>query len=354
MKISSLYYTHKPGGFCKRLYRLLNALSERGHQVTYYCLDKPPADILSPKIKWRKIPFLLKSRSGLVFWIIFGLWTPVYLLFAGNARWVVFSPFYACLLGLKKISSGDTIVSFIRSKLTPNYEYRLANLLDRLFSRLCFYLSNKVILQTESNRQLAINSGCDASKTSILPNDVERLQIKENAGLNGNLKFVTAGVFNKNKNLSLLIDCWKVLESRKHNLKYMPQLSIAGLSKNKVSIQDLPAGIEWHGWHGNFKDILLNHNVYIHPSLHEGMPNSVLEAMSQGLAILLADTSELRELAGYESMLFDPYDSEALAGKIESLVNHPNQFKDLLVKTNERARYFNFDWEQKACNVCTN
>ena len=42
MKVLSVYYTHKPGGFCKRLYRLLNAMQNSGHEVHYLCLDAPP------------------------------------------------------------------------------------------------------------------------------------------------------------------------------------------------------------------------------------------------------------------------------------------------------------------------
>ncbi|MDZ4785063.1 MAG: hypothetical protein SGJ02_03190, partial [bacterium] len=68
MRVASVYYTHKPGGFCKRLYRLLNVLAEAQHQVTYFTLDQPPPSSLSTNINIRIIPFPFQDRSGLLFW----------------------------------------------------------------------------------------------------------------------------------------------------------------------------------------------------------------------------------------------------------------------------------------------
>src|SRR5262245_24794494 len=102
MRIYSLYYTHKPGGFCRRLYRLLNALAKAGHEVTYFTLDAPPAGALNPAIAVSILPFLFRRRHGLLFWLLFSSYLPVFCFWKARKRspdrWVVFGPYYAAIL----------------------------------------------------------------------------------------------------------------------------------------------------------------------------------------------------------------------------------------------------------------
>ena len=122
MKIYSLYYTHKPGGFCKRLYRLLNALAVDGHQVTYLSLDKPPPS-LALNVNWYQIPFPIKVRSGFLFWSLFSIWATLFCLWISfcqgqAARWIIFSPYYASILAPSRLLLGNPLICFIRSKLS--------------------------------------------------------------------------------------------------------------------------------------------------------------------------------------------------------------------------------------------
>ena len=118
MRILAAYYTHKPGGFCRRLYRLLNALAAAGHEVIYLSLD-PNLARLSSKVRAEKIPFPLSSRRGLIFWACFTLWLPIYLgwraLWLKPDRLLAFGSYYSRAFRFAKHVSKAELVLFVRS-----------------------------------------------------------------------------------------------------------------------------------------------------------------------------------------------------------------------------------------------
>jgi glycosyltransferase involved in cell wall biosynthesis len=66
--------------------------------------------------------------------------------------------------------------------------------------------------------------------------------------------------------------------------------------------------------------------LYVNCSVHEGMSNSVLEAIQQGTPILLSDIEANRDLGLPEAFYFDPTSPADLARRIESALGHPSDF----------------------------
>jgi glycosyltransferase involved in cell wall biosynthesis len=76
-------------------------------------------------------------------------------------------------------------------------------------------------------------------------------------------------------------------------------------------------------------------DVFILPSLAEGTPNSVIEAMSHGLPIIASDVGGIPELLSDDSgILVPPGDDEALAQAMERLASDP----DLRARMGRAAR----------------
>jgi glycosyltransferase involved in cell wall biosynthesis len=61
--------------------------------------------------------------------------------------------------------------------------------------------------------------------------------------------------------------------------------------------------------------------MFIFPSWHEGFGLPALEAMHCGRAVIAANTSSLPEVIGREDALFDPFDLDAMAEKMERVLN---------------------------------
>jgi len=87
-------------------------------------------------------------------------------------------------------------------------------------------------------------------------------------------------------------------------------------------------------------------DVFVLPSLNEGMSNSLLEAMASGLAIIATDTGGVRELLEQDALLIEKNSSSSVANAIAKLYSQP----ELLTKKkiNSRRRAENYSWSKVA------
>jgi glycosyltransferase involved in cell wall biosynthesis len=72
--------------------------------------------------------------------------------------------------------------------------------------------------------------------------------------------------------------------------------------------------------------LLDRHALYVMCSIHEGMSNSVMEAIQQRIPIILSDIEANRDLALPDHFYFDPNDPVALAEKISTALADPGRF----------------------------
>jgi glycosyltransferase involved in cell wall biosynthesis len=79
----------------------------------------------------------------------------------------------------------------------------------------------------------------------------------------------------------------------------------------------LPAGAAVHGW-------LDQLDIYAQPSLTEGLPRALIEAMSRGLPAVASNVGGIPELLGAD-YLFQPDDPVALADRLKTLIISPSR-----------------------------
>ncbi len=363
MRIISVYYTHKPGGFCKRLYRLLGALAERGHDVTYYTLDRPP-NSLSSKVRIAYIPFPFLFRRGLLFWGLFTIWCPLYLMLKARQnrpeRILVFGAYYGFMCALLRKTSSAKLVLFLRSlvfkidKITgkPLPIRLLAARVEKAGMR----RADKLVLMTESMKaELEPFLNGKLPTYSILPNEVparsvqsEALPAQFQSLLNQHQKdylLLCSGVLDERKNIAFLIEVFEKLRDKPL------VLLIAGDGPLLAKLKSMTAGLKIYflGWQTNMSGILQHVDLVLHPSLHEGVPNSILEALAADLPVLASDIPEHRELLVENSLLFDLQDPQGLAAYLSALGDP--QLEELRQCCAKRRRELSFDWEQKACDL---
>tara|TARA_R110001583_G_scaffold149372_1_gene301447 strand:+ start:4049 stop:7822 length:3774 start_codon:yes stop_codon:yes gene_type:complete len=92
--------------------------------------------------------------------------------------------------------------------------------------------------------------------------------------------------------------------------------------------------------------------LYVFPSWHEGFGLPAVEAMACGAPVIGANTSSLPEVIGLDEALFDPFDFNSIANKIElSLTNEV--FRNRLSENGlRRAKSFSWDFTaNKAISV---
>lgn len=338
MRVLSLYYTHKEGGFCKRLYRLLNALSARGHEVVFLSLDQPHAS-LSTSVSFKRIPFPLKRRSSLLFWFLFIFWVPFVACYSVAKikpnKVVVFSPFYSAIFFIARIFTSVPIILFVRSRLIKKgeagyYNFFISNI-SAGFDRLGLLLASRVVCMTRSMAE-DVSALCSKDKIKILPNDVvfrekgpisgaflacvpQELKSKLNSKT---LKIVSVGRFDQKKNTQFIVDAMAQAKSANCFLLLLGDGPLREKIESHIKSLGL-SNVHCAGWVKNPADILSDANLFVHPSLHEGMPNALLEAMGNRVAVLVSKIPELIEIVESSELAFDASDPSDLAKRIVAL-----------------------------------
>ena len=150
---------------------------------------------------------------------------------------------------------------------------------------------------------------------------------------NSELRLLAVGRVCPEKNLLNLIAALRCFH-RKHG--YVPELSWAGKKdtsdggqRNVAQVDELLRSLpeisaRWH-WLGEQLDmpsLLREHDVLIHASLYEGLPNAACEALAAGLPVLISDVCDHPQLVadGERGFLFNPNDPLSIAGSIEKAV----------------------------------
>ncbi|HEX6533142.1 MAG TPA: glycosyltransferase family 4 protein [Gemmatimonadaceae bacterium] len=93
------------------------------------------------------------------------------------------------------------------------------------------------------------------------------------------------------------------------------------------------------GFRSDVPDILAAGDVFVMPSLSEGLPLALVEAMSMALPIIASDVGGIPEVVSRaeEALLVPPGDAEALAGAIRDLLAHPEHRRALGDAARRRA-----------------
>jgi glycosyltransferase involved in cell wall biosynthesis len=154
---------------------------------------------------------------------------------------------------------------------------------------------HKVIIFSQIQRDLLIKLGVPAENVVVIPNGVDEQKYSPGSSnfkdrLNTKHLFVYQGRIAKEKNVEALLKAWKYSQMGNDC-----QLLIVGDGPLKASLElyyGKEHNILWFGFIPEEErriDILRSTDVFILPSLVEGLSLSLLEAMSCGVACLATD-----------------------------------------------------------------
>lgn len=189
-------------------------------------------------------------------------------------------------------------------------------------------------------------------KTCFIPNGVNRPQIRnaelinEKFGLSKDSYILFLGRLVPEKGITYLIEAFKKTATDK-------KLVIAGGSSDTddflCELNDLAQEDERIVFTGFVQGRLLeelysNAYVYVLPSDLEGMPLSLLEAMSYGNCCLTSDIAECAEVVEDKAFLFKKSNVEDLQEKLQYACDNPNEVKRLKeMASNYICRKYNWN-----------
>lgn len=109
--------------------------------------------------------------------------------------------------------------------------------------------------------------------------------------------------------------------------------------------------VSWHGWldKEGVRRLYRQSDCFLNPSLYEGMPNTVLEAMASGLPVIASDIGGNNALVqdGHTGILFNLAAPAALAAAMAKITRDPELRRRMGARGRERVGK-NFSWENVA------
>jgi glycosyltransferase involved in cell wall biosynthesis len=366
MNVLGIYYKHKPGGFCKRLYRSYEAFAQAGHKVHYISTEVLPVCQKSIVPHVMKLPF--KDANSVLFWFAFTLYAMFYVCYLTRKLNIgtvfVMGSYYAFVNGLNKMLNKATLVTYLHARDT-DYSRLIARpspliRLQAFYEYISFSICD-VILTINSTMKKDLERTYPRSKIEVLPNNVELPELsgsdfrREIRAAAGTFLIATAGVFTKGKNIDLLIKAFFRAQLDDTLLIIVGDISTRDLHEKKrletlVESLGISDRVIFTGWRTDACDIVNSTDLFVLPSLSEGCPLSLLEALGLGVSCLGSRIPEIREILYYEELLFDPMNEEDLTQRLLSC----RDSKTLALcreLCEERRAIYAFEWHTRFINT---
>lgn len=149
---------------------------------------------------------------------------------------------------------------------------------------------------------------------------------------------LAAGRLAPQKGFGTLIDA----AARWRDVRPEPLLVIAGTGPLAASLagraSDLGVGVLFLGWRDDVTALLAAADVFVLPSMWEGQPLILQEALRAGRPVVASDVGGVRDLAGDEAaLLVPPADPAALAAAVLRVLGDPALAKDMSAAAALRA-----------------
>lgn len=93
-------------------------------------------------------------------------------------------------------------------------------------------------------------------------------------------------------------------------------------------------------------------SAFVYPSLAEGFPTPVIEAMACGAPVVASNRSSIPEVTGSAAELCDPTDPAAIGGALAKVLRDPDLAADLRRLGTRRAQEFTWDRTVKETLAC--
>ncbi|MCM8542596.1 MAG: glycosyltransferase family 4 protein [Lentisphaeraceae bacterium] len=256
----------------------------------------------------------------------------------------------------------------VQKMTSINYGVRIDPKTERKISKTLKYMKRLVALTpsiaenyTElgvgAERIVEISNGIDLEQFSI---DVDRNVLRRKLGVeNDELLLLTTGRYHIKKGYEVIPEALRILLDKGIKIKWVvigKKLQAIQHLIDKFAVKENLIIVDEISIDSLDRDTLLpclellkfykSADLYVLPSLIEGMSNAMLEAFGADLPVITTDSPGCRDLIkdGHNGLLAEPDHPVSLAGKIESYVSDKD-LQELLI-SNIISLKQQYDWKQ--------
>jgi glycosyltransferase involved in cell wall biosynthesis len=232
---------------------------------------------------------------------------------------------------LVRALSGVPYVVALRGGDVPGSEPELDSLHRWLSPLRRWVLRGASAVVANSNGLKALSERADPITVGVVPNGVDTSAFSNvRSGRHPPYRFLFVGRLNPQKNVPLLLSAAGVLR-RSSSASFRVAILGDGPLAAELHAQARSLGVDgivdWEPWveRGKMPERYATADCLVNPSLNEGMPNAVLEAMACGLPVIASEAAGHTDLVEHEvtGLLFRSGDVSALASAMQRLLEQP-------------------------------
>ena len=188
-----------------------------------------------------------------------------------------------------------------------------------------------VVANSEGLKDLALKSSPD-QEISVIYNAIDISEFRPDlneANSNGETKVVCVSRLIERKGIRFLIEAIGKLKDRDVKLILVGEGNQEEELKKLAVDSRISDRVDFKGYmdHDSIADLYRTSDVFVLPSLNEGMSNALLEAMASGLPVIVTDTGGTSELIDGNGVVVPMSDSNAIAEAIREFMDNPDTRK---------------------------
>jgi glycosyltransferase involved in cell wall biosynthesis len=143
------------------------------------------------------------------------------------------------------------------------------------------------------------------------------------------------------KNVETLLTAFHILQAKRSNVR----LIIVGEGPERPNLENqsqqlgIDDRVEFMGFKDNAVACLKDFNVFVLPSLSEGIPRCIMEAMSASVPVVASDIPGNRNLISHRDtgLLYTPGDSKALSELLMYIMDNPTEAAEMALNGNRKV-----------------
>jgi len=206
-----------------------------------------------------------------------------------------------------------------------------------IFLELNFYRRFPVVVGvSEAIRTVLVESGVDAGRTIVIRNGVEVIDLADKASRrndtrralgisNDDFLVINTGRLTAQKSQKTIVEAATRLVNNGLPLRVfiVGEGELASDLEREIRAAGVENSVTLTGFRRDITDLLLASDLFVLPSLDEGMPMSLIEAASAALPVIVTPVGDIPKLInqGESGLIVPPQDPQALSEAIRTVHN---------------------------------
>jgi glycosyltransferase involved in cell wall biosynthesis len=354
----------REGGVAAIIYNLGRELEKRGHQITYVFQE----DLVTPGTvaqRWNETIFALRLAKYIIKncekFDVVNLHAPVGFVYGTRRRWNRHAGYPPYVMTLHGLEERRVHVMSREEKKGRAWNYSWKNRMwhkyfhQPRFRRAILTADGAHAYSRDVWTLLQLKYNLDAERTAYIPNGVEeRFFLPREYRAGSAIRMLYAGSWLDQRGIFYIREAMEKVVAQAPGVK----LTIAGGGvpaeviekffgerlRGNIEVREVvPAE--------KMQELYAEHDALLFPSLMEGLPSVLLEAMAAGIPVITAETCGMTDVveSGFNGLLVPPADAEAMERAILELANSEERRKELGLAAQQTMR--RYTWEHSASEL---